>query len=83
MDMDEIHWVRTVGAPEPDDPRNGELHQLLGALPDQFDLEPWDDDPDDESAEGYATYFRSDAPPFEDDEGRTIWLYEFRPDSDS
>jgi hypothetical protein len=80
--MDDSHWVRTVGAPGPDDPRDGELHQLFGPLPDHFDLEPWDDDPDDESTEGYVRYFKSDRAPLEDDEGRTVWLYEFRPDGE-
>ena len=80
--MDDLHWVRTVGAPEPHDPRDGELHQLFGPLPDHLDLEPWDDDPGEESAEGHVRYVRSDRAPLVDDDGRTIWLYEFRPNGE-
>ncbi len=77
--LDEAHWVRTVGAPRQGDPRDGELHQLFGPLPDFFDLEPCDEQ--DESAEDYVRYFRSDASsPITDAEGRTVWIYESRPD---
>lgn len=78
---DEWHWVKTVGAPEPGDPRDGELHQLYGELPDHFDLEPWDEDPNkDEASDRDARYFKKAAPPVVDDEGRLVWLYEFRAD---
>ena len=78
---DHWHWVKTVGAPEPDDPRDGELHQLHGELPDHFDLEPWDEDPDEADVRD-ARYFKVDTPPVVDEEGRLVWLYEFRSDAD-
>ena len=70
---DEVHWVKTVGAPVPNDPRDGEVHQFFGPLPRHFDLEPQDgsDAPD-------AHYVRSDVPPDTDGEGRTVWIYEYR-----
>jgi hypothetical protein len=69
-------WGRTVGAPAPGDPRDGELHQFLGPLPTAFDLEPWDDDTDGTDAH----YVREDGPPSIEDDGRTVWRYIYRPD---
>ena len=70
-----VHWVRTVGAPHPDDPRDGELHQLFGRLPDSFDLEPWDDELD-----GLDAHYVRDphAAPVEED-GRLIRQYNYSP----
>jgi hypothetical protein len=72
---DSVHWVRTVGAPHPDDPRDGELHQLFGRLPDSFDLEPWDDE-----LGGLDAHYVRDphAAPVEED-GRLIWQYNYSP----
>ena len=75
MGEGDIHWIRTVGAPSPGDPRDGELHQFSGALPEHFDLEPWDD----ASQTGDAHYVRSTDPPVTDDEGRTVWIFEYKP----
>ncbi len=74
-----VVWVRTIGAPTAGDPRDGELHQVFGALPDHFDLEPWDEE---ELAGGDVRYFRADAPPIVDQEGRTVWRYEYRGDTE-
>jgi hypothetical protein len=41
-------------------------------LEDEWDLEPWDDDPDD---------IRESSEPEIDDEGREIWLYVYSPRS--
>jgi hypothetical protein len=72
----DVTWVRTVGAPTPDDPRDGELHQFPGPPPAAFDLEPWDED-----AGGMdAHYVRDEGPPFMDEDGRTIWRYVYRPE---
>lgn len=70
-----VHWVRTVGAPRPGDPRDGEVHQLFGTLPDAFDLEPWDGDSD-----GVDAHYVQDqtSPPVEED-GRTVWQYIYAP----
>jgi hypothetical protein len=68
------HWIRTIGAPTPGDPRDGELHECLGKLRVHFDLEPWDESSDDD-----VRYFRSDVPPVVDEQGRTVWIYEYRP----
>jgi hypothetical protein len=44
-------------------------------LEDEWDLEPWDDDPD-----GFdAHYIRESSEPAIDDEGREIWLYVYSP----
>jgi hypothetical protein len=40
-------------------------------LEDEWDLEPWDDDPDGVDAH----YIRESSEPEIDDEGREIWLY--------
>jgi hypothetical protein len=54
----------------------------VSEMPEYFDLEPWDEDPDSEDpAQGDARYFKVDAPPVRDQEGRLIWLYEYRRDS--
>lgn len=67
-------WVRTVGGPAPGDQRDGELHQVFDdELPEHFDLEPWDDAVD--AAD--ARYVRRNSPPFVDEDGREIWLYDF------
>ena len=66
-------WApRTAG-----DPRDGELHQLFGPLPEHFDLESWD-----ESVGVDVRYSRSDQPPAVADNRSTIWICEFRPDAD-
>jgi hypothetical protein len=72
-----VHWVKTVGAAEPGDPRDGELHQLFGEPPDHFDVQLGD-----ESAGDFVRYIRSDSASIVDDGGRTVWIYEFRPDAD-
>ncbi len=77
---DDYLWVRTVGAPATGDRRDGELHQILGPLPDAFDLEPWDDDV---RGEGYAHYVLATDPPVPDEEGRMVWSYEYRPRTDT
>lgn len=72
---EKFRWIMTVGARTPGDPRDGELHGLLGDLPEHFDLEPWEEWEDQEDD---VRYFRSDSPPIVDDEGRTVWIYEYR-----
>ncbi len=72
---DDVRWVQTVGSPGPGDPRDGELHQLLGDLPEQFDLEPWEEQ--DDAAD--ARYIRRDSPPILDANGREVWLYDYQP----
>jgi hypothetical protein len=47
------------------------------ALADDWDLEPWDDDPDGADAH----YIRESSEPEIDDEGREIWLYVYSPRS--
>ena len=47
------------------------------ALEDEWDLEPWDDDPDGVD----ARYIRESSEPEIDDEGREIWLYVYSPRS--
>jgi hypothetical protein len=81
MTDEDVFWVRTVGAPSADDPRDGELHRFTFRLPERFDLEPWDedDDSDETDVSRSARYVRSDQPPSVDEEGRTVWLYEYRP----
>ncbi|WP_157887700.1 hypothetical protein [Frondihabitans sp. PAMC 28766] len=74
----EEFWLRTTGAPTRDDPRDGALHRSP-SLPGHLDLEPLDENPDFEGDEDDAHYVRSDLPPEIDHEGRTIWLYEFKP----
>ena len=46
----------------------------MGKLRVHFDLEPWDEASDDD-----VRYFRSDVPPVVDEQGRTVWIYEYRP----
>ncbi len=76
------HWIQTIGAPLPNDPRDGELHRFSGPLPERFYLEAWGDDEDGDQAEEQpaARYVRSASPPRTDDDGRTIWLYEYQPE---
>jgi hypothetical protein len=72
---EQVYWIRTVGGPRPGDPRDGELHQFFGELPDDFDLEPWDDDP-----EGVdAHYVKDTASPSVMEEGRRIWRFVYQP----
>jgi hypothetical protein len=71
----DAYWIMTVGAPIPGDPRDGELHQCFGSLPDHFDLEPWEEVP----GAVDARYVRAAGPPVIDEQGRTVWVYEFRP----
>ncbi len=78
MPDEDVYWVRTVGAPSPNDPRDGELHRFTGHLPERFDLEPWGEDDDAEAASGSARYVRSEQPPTIDDEGRTVWLFAYQ-----
>lgn len=74
----EVFWIKTVGAPSQRDPRDGELHQFFDQLPDNFDLEPWGDQGDgDPSAE--AHYVRSATPHVTDDQGRSVWIFKYRP----
>jgi len=68
--------MRTIGAPREGDPRDGELHQAL-SLEDEWDLEPWDDDPDGEDAH----YVRAPGDPEIDEPGRVIWRYIYQPPS--
>jgi hypothetical protein len=68
-------WCRTIGAPTPGDPRDGELHQFYGRPPRAFDLEPWDED-----AEGQdAHYVLEGGPPSIEEDGRTVWRYIYSP----
>jgi hypothetical protein len=78
----DTQWVQTVGAPTPDDPRDGELHQFSGALPERFYLEAWSEDESGDGADEQpaAHYVRSASPPRTDADGRTIWLYEYQPE---
>jgi len=46
-------------------------------LDDEWDLEPWDDDPDGVD----APCIRESSEPEIDDEGREIWLYVYSPRS--
>lgn len=71
----DVTWCRTVGAPAPGDPRDGELHQVYGRPPSAFDLEPWDDDADGVDAH----YVREDGPPSIEEDGRTVWRYIYSP----
>jgi len=71
---DSLHWVRTVGAPRPGDPRDGELHQFY-KLPEAFDLEPWDVDP--EGVDAHYVKDPASAPAVED--GREVWRYVYDP----
>ena len=50
---------------------------LWPTLEDEWDLEPWDDDPDGVDAH----YIRESSEPEIDDEGREIWLYVYSPRS--
>jgi hypothetical protein len=71
----DAYWARSVGGPRSGDPRDGELHQFLGRLPDAFDLEPWDDDLDGVEAH----YVRDTSAPPETDEGRLVWKFIYSP----
>lgn len=51
------------------------MHELLGALPDHFDLEPWEDSP----CVGEARYWRTAQGPQIDESGRQVWTHEYRP----
>src|SRR6266536_4100092 len=53
------------------------LWRMRPALEDEWDLEPWDDDPDGVDAH----YIRESSEPEIDDEGREIWLYVYSPRS--
>ena len=64
----ELQWIRTVGAPTPGDPRDGELHQIRGPLPSHFDLEPWEET----SAEGDVRYHRTEDAPVVDENNHTL-----------
>jgi hypothetical protein len=67
-------WIKTVGGPRADDPRNGEMHQLFEDVPSQrFTLEPWEGQTDAED----AVYDLASAEPVIDDEGRTVWIYNY------
>lgn len=70
-----VYWARTVGAPTPNDPRDGELHQGHGAPPDAFDLEPWDDEPGGVDAH----YVRDQSSPPVEEDGRVVWQYVYTP----
>src|ERR1035441_7116556 len=51
--------------------------RMRPTLEDEWDLEPWDDDPDGVDAH----YIRESSEPEIDDEGREIWLYVYSPRS--
>src|SRR6266705_1279505 len=53
------------------------LWRMRPTLEDEWDLEPWDDDPDGVDAH----YIRESSEPEIDDEGREIWLYVYSPRS--
>src|SRR5258708_37722410 len=53
------------------------LWRMRPALEDEWDLGPWDDDPDGVDAH----YIRESSEPEIDDEGREIWLYVYSPRS--
>jgi len=76
----DVYWVRTVGAPSPNDPRDGELHRFSGRLPERFDLERWGEYEETDVSADSARYVRSEQPPTVDGEGRTVCLYEYQPD---
>lgn len=78
MSDEDVYWIRTVGGPSPNDPRDGELHRFSGRLPERFDLEPWGEDDETEVSADSARYVRSEQPPTVDDDGRTVWLYEYQ-----
>jgi hypothetical protein len=71
----ESYWVRTVGAPRPGDPRDGELHQFFGVLRDAFYLEPADDYRSGED----ARYVRDPSSAPVDDDGRLVWIFTYEP----
>lgn len=73
---DVFHWAKTVGAPRPEDRRDGELHKVFGETPaPHFDLEPWDDDPDGID----ARYVLSAGGQIIDERGRSVWVYTYDP----
>jgi hypothetical protein len=64
-----------VGAPRPGDPRDGALHQFFSRLPDAFDLEPSDDDPEGED----ARYVKDTSSPPSMEDGRQVWRFVYQP----
>jgi hypothetical protein len=69
-----VSWGRTIGAPLPGDPRDGELHQFLGPPPEAFDLEPHGE------ANGPDAHYIKDIDyPAVEEDGRLVWQYIYSP----